>query len=114
MRWVPVGHDTHTNISHQAGPRIPKDFPFSVLPNLNRPPAKPTRAASSSGSDDSIARRRLSSDANLSRGFSELDAKAIFVEEHLLDGIHFAPQPKSEPGKKPDSLPPLTAAYRDQ
>jgi hypothetical protein len=31
------GNDTLANGSHQAGPYIPKDFLFSVLPDLNRP-----------------------------------------------------------------------------
>lgn len=34
------GNDTLANGSHQAGPYIPKDFLFDVLPNLNRPQVK--------------------------------------------------------------------------
>lgn len=43
----------------------------------------------------------------------ELHAKAIFVEESLVEGRDFAHQPESEPGKKPDFLFPSAAAYRD-
>lgn len=43
----------------------------------------------------------------------ELHAKAIFVEESLVEGQDFAHQPESEPGKKPDFLFPSMAAYRD-
>ena len=34
------GNDTLANESHQAGPYIPKEFLFSVLPTLNRPDAR--------------------------------------------------------------------------
>ena len=43
----------------------------------------------------------------------ELHAKAIFVEERLVEGRDFAHQPESEPGKKPDFLFPSAAAYKD-
>ncbi|MCE3520131.1 restriction endonuclease, partial [Escherichia coli] len=34
----------------------------------------------------------------------ELHTRAIFVEERLVEGTHFAHQPESEPGKRPDFL----------
>jgi hypothetical protein len=34
------GNDTLANATHQAGPYIPKEFLFSVLPTLNRPEAR--------------------------------------------------------------------------
>lgn len=43
----------------------------------------------------------------------ELHARAIFLEEGLVDGLNFAHQPESDPGKKPDFLFPSVAAYRD-
>ena len=43
----------------------------------------------------------------------ELHARAIFVEERLVEGVHFAHQPESEPGKRPDFLFPSAAAYHD-
>lgn len=44
----------------------------------------------------------------------ELHARAIFMEERLAEGVHFAHQPESEPGKKPDFLFPSAEAYRDE
>ena len=43
----------------------------------------------------------------------ELHTRAIFMEERLVEGTHFAHQPESEPGKRPDFLFPSIAAYRD-
>ena len=43
----------------------------------------------------------------------ELHARQIFVEERLEEGTHFAFQPESEPGNRPDFLFPSEAAYRD-
>lgn len=43
----------------------------------------------------------------------ELHARAIFIEERLVEGAQFAHQPESEPGKKPDFLFPSVLAYRD-
>lgn len=43
----------------------------------------------------------------------ELHARAIFLEERLVENTHFAHQPESEPGKRPDFLFPSQAAYRD-
>ncbi|WP_082737501.1 MULTISPECIES: type II restriction endonuclease [unclassified Blastomonas] len=43
----------------------------------------------------------------------ELHARAIFLEERLVEGTHFAHQPESERGKRPDFLFPSADAYRD-
>ena len=43
----------------------------------------------------------------------ELHARAIFIEERLVEGTHFAHQPESDPGKRPDFLFPSAAAYHD-
>jgi hypothetical protein len=43
----------------------------------------------------------------------ELHARAIFLEERLVEGSHFTHQPESEPGKRPDFLFPSVAAYHD-
>lgn len=43
----------------------------------------------------------------------ELHARAIFVEERLVEGTHFSHQPESEPGKRPDFLFPSADAYHD-
>jgi len=43
----------------------------------------------------------------------ELHARAIFIEERLLEGTHFSHQPESEPGKRPDFLFPSAEAYHD-
>lgn len=43
----------------------------------------------------------------------ELHTRAIFVEERLVEGTHFAHQPESEPGKRPDFLFPSAGAYHD-
>jgi hypothetical protein len=43
----------------------------------------------------------------------ELHLRSIFVEERLIEGKHFAHQPESEPGKRPDFLFPSAAAYHD-
>lgn len=43
----------------------------------------------------------------------ELHTRAIFMEERLVEGTHFAHQPESEPGKRPDFLFPSVAAYHD-
>lgn len=42
----------------------------------------------------------------------ELHTRAIFIEERLIEGTHFAHQPESEPGKRPDFLFPSVDAYR--
>lgn len=43
----------------------------------------------------------------------ELHARAIFMEERLVENTHFSHQPESEPGKRPDFLFPSGAAYHD-
>jgi hypothetical protein len=43
----------------------------------------------------------------------ELHARAIFIEERLVENSHFTHQPESEPGKRPDFLFPSAAAYHD-
>lgn len=43
----------------------------------------------------------------------ELHARAIFLEERLVEGTHFAHQPVSEDGKTPDFLFPSVASYRN-
>ncbi len=43
----------------------------------------------------------------------ELHARAIFLEERLVEGTHFAHQPVSEDGKTPDFLFPSIESYRD-
>ncbi|BCJ90509.1 type II restriction endonuclease [Terrihabitans soli] len=43
----------------------------------------------------------------------ELHARAIFIEEQLQEGNHFAHGRQSEPGKRPDFLFPSQSAYRD-
>lgn len=43
----------------------------------------------------------------------ELHARAIFLEERLVEGTHFAHQPVSEDGKTPDFLFPSVASYHD-
>lgn len=43
----------------------------------------------------------------------ELHARAIFLEERLIEDSHFTHQPESEPGKRPDFLFPSAAAYHD-
>jgi hypothetical protein len=37
----------------------------------------------------------------------------VFVEEGLVEGLHFAHQPESDPGKRPDFLFPSQSAYKD-
>lgn len=44
----------------------------------------------------------------------ELQARAIFIEERLVEGRDFAHQPESEAGKRPDFLFPSAHAYRDR
>ncbi len=43
----------------------------------------------------------------------ELHTKAIFEEERLVEGCHFAHQPESDLGKRPDFLFPSAFAYKD-
>lgn len=43
----------------------------------------------------------------------ELHTRAIFIEEHLREGIDFSHQPESDPGKRPDFLFPSEAAYKN-
>ena len=43
----------------------------------------------------------------------ELQTREIFIEERLREGVDFAHQPESEPGKRPDFLFPSQAAYRN-
>ncbi|WP_200913166.1 type II restriction endonuclease [Sphingomonas sp. Leaf10] len=65
--------------------------------------------------DDFIARAQTILQRRKARsGHSlELHARAIFIEERLIEGTHFAHQPESEPGKRPDFLFPSVTAYRD-
>jgi len=44
----------------------------------------------------------------------ELHAREIFLEERLVEKVHFEHQPISDPGKKPDFLFPSAEAYQDQ
>lgn len=43
----------------------------------------------------------------------ELHIREIFIEEGLIEGVHFSYQPESDPGQKPDFLFPSQAAYKD-
>src|SRR4030095_273751 len=43
----------------------------------------------------------------------ELQARAIFLEEGLVERASFSHQPESDPGKRPDFLFPSEAAYKD-
>lgn len=65
--------------------------------------------------DDFIARAQTILQRRKSRsGRSlELQTKAIFTEERLIEGTDFSHQPESEGGKKPDFLFPSASAYAD-
>jgi hypothetical protein len=43
----------------------------------------------------------------------ELHVRALFLEEHLREGIDFSHQPESDIGKRPDFLFPSEAAYKN-
>jgi hypothetical protein len=43
----------------------------------------------------------------------ELHTREIFIEERLVENVHFSHQPESERGKRPDFLFPSQAAYQD-
>lgn len=43
----------------------------------------------------------------------ELHAREIFIEENMIEGLHFDCQPESDPGKRPDFLFPSQAAYKN-
>jgi len=65
--------------------------------------------------DDFIARAQTILQRRKSRsGRSlELQTKAIFTEERLIENTDFFHQPESEGGKKPDFLFPSASAYAD-
>jgi hypothetical protein len=76
------------------------------LPNLTA--GFPTIDAFVSRAQTILQRRKARSGHSL-----ELHARAIFVEERLVQDMHFSHQPESEPGKRPDFLFPSAAAYHD-
>lgn len=88
---------------------------FEIFRSVEQAIEMPFITAGFFGIDDFIARAQTILQRRKARsGHSlELHAKAIFVEERLVEGTHFAHQPESEPGKKPDFLFPSAAAYKD-
>ncbi len=92
-----------------------RECEFEIFQSVEQAIEMPYIQAGFAGIDDFIARAQTILQRRKARsGHSlELHAKAIFVEERLVEGVHFAHQPESEPGKKPDFLFPSAAAYQD-
>lgn len=92
-----------------------RECEFEIFRSVEQAIELPHIAAGFATIDDFISRAQTVLQRRKARsGHSlELHARAIFVEERLVEGTHFAHQPESEPGKKPDFLFPSAAAYHD-
>ncbi len=92
-----------------------RDCEFEIFRSVEQAIEMPHVTAGFSDIDSFIARAQTILQRRKARsGHSlELHAKAIFIEEQLIEGQHFSHQPESEPGKKPDFLFPSANAYRD-
>ena len=92
-----------------------RDCEFEIFRSVEQAVEMPNIAAGFADIDSFIARAQTILQRRKARsGHSlELHAKAIFLEERLVEHQHFSHQPESEPGKKPDFLFPSQAAYKD-
>lgn len=92
-----------------------RECEFEMFRSVEQAVEMPNITAGFSDIDSFIARAQTILQRRKARsGHSlELHAKAIFLEEELIEGQHFSHQPESEPGKKPDFLFPSAAAYKD-
>jgi hypothetical protein len=92
-----------------------RECEFEIFRSVEQAIELPFITAGFTEVDDFIARAQTILQRRKARsGHSlELHARAIFLEEGLIDGVNFAHQPESDPGKKPDFLFPSIAAYRD-
>ncbi len=92
-----------------------RDCEFEIFRSVEQAIELPHIQAGFASVDDFIARAQTVLQRRKARsGRSlELHTRAIFMEERLIEGTHFAHQPESEPGKRPDFLFPSVAAYRD-
>lgn len=92
-----------------------RECEFEIFRSVEQAIELPHIAAGFANIDEFISRAQTILQRRKARsGHSlELHARAIFVEERLVEGTHFAHQPESEPGKRPDFLFPSAAAYHD-
>jgi hypothetical protein len=88
---------------------------YEMFQSLEELIERPRIAAGFSGVADFLthAQRILQRRKARSGKSLELQARAIFLEEGMVEGIHFSHQPESDPGKRPDFLFPSEAAYKD-
>lgn len=92
-----------------------RECEFEIFRSVEQAIEMPHIAAGFTSIDDFISRAQTILQRRKARsGHSlELHARAIFVEERLVEGTHFSHQPESEPGKRPDFLFPSVEAYHD-
>lgn len=93
-----------------------RDCEFEIFRSLEQAIELPRIEAGFSNIDDFVTlaqtvlqRRKARSGRSL-----ELHTREIFIEERLVEDIHFSHQPESEDGKTPDFLFPSVEAYRDK
>ena len=112
-RAVELRPDTALDPDHRLLRR--RECEFEIFRSVEQAIELPHIAAGFATIDDFISRAQTVLQRRKARsGHSlELHARAIFLEERLVEGTHFAHQPVSEPGKKPDFLFPSAAAYHD-
>ena len=92
-----------------------RDCEFDIFKSVEHGVEMPTILAGFATLDDFLARAQTILQRRKARsGRSlELQAREIFLEEHLVEGLQFSHQPESERGKRPDFLFPSQIAYRD-
>lgn len=93
-----------------------RECEFEIFRSVEEALELPHIVAGFSSLDDFIGRAQTILQRRKARsGRSlELQTRAIFIEEQLVEGTHFAHQPESERGKRPDFLFPSEGAYKDQ
>ncbi|WP_202796486.1 type II restriction endonuclease [Citromicrobium sp. JLT1363] len=92
-----------------------RDCEFEIFRSVEQAIELPNITAGFSSVDEFIVRAQTILQRRKARsGRSlELHARAIFIEEQLVENTHFSHQPVSEPGKSPDFLFPSQEAYQD-
>lgn len=92
-----------------------RDCEFEIFRSVEEAVELPVISAGFTGLEDFISRAQTILQRRKSRsGRSlELHAHQIFIEEKMLEDVHFSHQPETELKKRPDFLFPSEAAYKD-